>query len=172
MSIIKITGLPAPLNDVSQGRHFFCFKNMSEVKPHLSYDEQINRLCSKGCVINDTDFCKSVLENVGYYRLSAYFLPFKKEDGSYEKDLTFERIWHIYEFDRKLRNILFAALEVIEISFRARLAYDHSKKYGPLGYLAPSTFNRRHNSERFKENLRREAENNKKVLFVKHHIDK
>lgn len=145
---------------------------MSEVKPHLSYDEQINKLRENGCIINDTDVCKAILENVGYYRLSAYFLPFKKEDGSYKENLTFERIWHIYEFDRKLRNILFAALEVIEVSFRARLAYYHSKKYGPLGYLNPSSFNKKHNSEKFKENLNREIENNKKVLFVKHHIDK
>lgn len=92
---------------------------MSEIKPHLSYDEQISKLRERGCIINNPDVCKTILENVGYYRLSAYFLPFKKEDGSYQNDLTFERVWNIYEFDKELRNILFAALEVIEVSFRA-----------------------------------------------------
>ena len=98
-------------------------------------------------------------------------LPFKNEDGTYGKNLSFERVYHIYEFDRRLRNLLFSAIEVIEISLRARLAYFHSEKYGPLGYLDASFFNSKHNAEKFKANLNREIENNKKVLFVKHHLE-
>ena len=42
--IIKLTGLPTPLNDVPQGRHFFIRRYfMSEVKPHLSYEGQIEK---------------------------------------------------------------------------------------------------------------------------------
>ena len=145
---------------------------MSEIKQHRTYDEQINKLLDRGCVIADMDACKDILKNVGYYRLSAYFLPFKNQDGSYENGLSFERVYHIYEFDRELRNILFAALEVIEISFNARLAYWHSKKYGPLGYLNATSFNSKHHPEKFKNNIEREIKNNKNVLFVKHHIEK
>ena len=74
----------------------------------------------------------------------------------------------IYEFDRKLRNLLFSA---IEVSLRTRLAHFHSEKYGPLGYLDSSSFNSKHNVDKFKQNIDREIENNKKVLFVKHYID-
>ena len=86
-------------------------------------------------------------------------------------NLSFERVYRIYEFDRKLRNLLFAAIEVIEVSLRTRLAHFHSEKYGPLGYLDASSFNSKHNADKFKQNIDREIENNKKVLFVKHHID-
>jgi abortive infection bacteriophage resistance protein len=144
---------------------------MSEVKKHLTYEEQIEKLRSRGCLINDDVACKNTLKNIGYYRLSAYFLPFKRDDDNYTEELSFERVYHIYEFDRKLRNLLFAAIEVIEVSLRARIAYFHSEKYGPLGYLNPATFNNKHKPEKFKENIDREIENNKKVLFVKHHID-
>ena len=42
--IIIATGLPAPLNDVPQGRHFFIRRYfMNEVKPHLSYEGQIDK---------------------------------------------------------------------------------------------------------------------------------
>ena len=42
--IIILTGLPAPLNDVPQGRHFFIRRYfMNEVKPHLSYEGQIDK---------------------------------------------------------------------------------------------------------------------------------
>ena len=56
---------------------------MNEIKPHLSDEGQIDKLREKGCVITDDSFCKNVLVNIGYYRLSAYFLPFKNADGNY-----------------------------------------------------------------------------------------
>ena len=108
---------------------------MSEVKQHLTYQEQIEKLRSRGCIINNDTLCEEILENTGYYRLSSYFLPFKTESGKYKENLTLERVYHIYEFDRKLRDLLFTAIEVIEVSLRSRLSYFHSKKYGPLGYL-------------------------------------
>ena len=103
--------------------------------------------------------------------MSAYFLPFKNADGNYIDNLSFERVYRVYEFDRKLRNLLFSAIEFIEVSLRTRLAHFHSEKYGPLGYLDASSFNSKHNADKFHQNIEREIENNKKVLFVKHHID-
>jgi len=96
---------------------------MSEVKPFLTYEEQMEKLRSRGCVINDEKECEKILRSVGYYRLSAYFLPFKDADDSYKKDLEFSRIINLYEFDRKLRELLFAAIEVIEVDLRSRLSY-------------------------------------------------
>ncbi len=144
---------------------------MSTVKPHLTYDQQLQKLKDRGCIITDDEFCKTVLANVSYYRLSAYFLPYKNPDDTYKPGTTFDKVYRIYEFDRKLRSVLFSAIEVIEVYYRARLAYFHAGKYGPLGYLDPATFNKRHDAVKFKSNIEREIENNKKVLFVKHHIE-
>lgn len=144
---------------------------MIEVKKHLTYGEQIKKLRDRGCIITDDAACESALKHIGYYRLSAYFLPFKGENGKYTEGLSFAKVRRVYEFDRKLRNLLFSAIEVIEVSLRARLAYFHSEKYGPLGYLNPDTFNSKHKAKKFRESIDREIENNKKVLFVKHHID-
>lgn len=145
---------------------------MSDIKKRTTYTEQIEKLRSRGCLIQNDAICCNVLENTGYYRLSAYFLPFRNADECYTKGLSFARVYHIYEFDRKLRNLLFASIEVIEVSLRARLAYLHSEKYGPLGYLDAKTFNDKHNAEKFRANIDREIENNKKVPFVKHHIER
>ena len=38
---------------------------MSEVKQHLTYKEQIEKLRSRGCIITDDEFCEKVLENIG-----------------------------------------------------------------------------------------------------------
>ena len=126
---------------------------MNEVKPHLSYEGQIDKLCEKGCIIDDDSFCRDVLVNIGYYRLSAYFLPFKNAAGNYIDNLSFERVYRVYEFDRKLRNLLFSAIEVIEVSLRTKLAHFHSEKYGPLGYLSTSSFNSKHNADKFRQNI-------------------
>lgn len=150
---------------------FYRGHHMSTIKPHLTYDQQLQRLKDRGCIIVDDEFCKTVLANISYYRLSAYFLPFKNADDSYKSGTDFTKVYRLYEFDRKLRSILFGAIEVIEVYLRAKLAYYHAGKYGPLGYLNPATFNNKHDAEKFKNNIDREIENNKKVLFVKHHLE-
>ena len=145
---------------------------MCKLKPFNTYKEQISKLSSRGCIITDYNFCEKILKDIGYYRLSAYFLPFKYSDETYHQGLTFNKIYRIYEFDRKLRSILLSAIEVIEVSLRARIAYLHSGKYGPLGYLDKTAFRSSHNSKKFKDNITREIESNKNSPYVRHHINK
>lgn len=144
---------------------------MSEVKKPTTYEEQIELLRARHCIIDDEQFCKEILSTISYYRLSAYFLPFKESDENYSNGTSFKKVYHIYEFDRKLRRIILSAIEVIEIYLRSQLSYFHAIKYGSLGYLDPNNFNSRHDSEKFMDNINREISNNKKVLFVKHHVD-
>ncbi len=88
------------------------------------------------------------------------------------KSCLFDKVYRIYEFDRKLRNLLLTALEVIEISLRARLAHFHSEKYGPQGYLNASNFNKKHQSAVFTDKVNIAISNNKKAPFVRHYIEK
>ncbi len=94
---------------------------MKEKKPFCDYSEQLEILKSKGCIIEDEKLCNDYLSNVGYYRLKAYCLPFKQKDGSYNNSFSFHRVSRLYDFDKKLRGILFPVIETIEISLRARL---------------------------------------------------
>lgn len=45
---------------------------MNEIKPHLSYKGQINKLRGKGCIIDDDSFCRDVLVNIGYYQFITF----------------------------------------------------------------------------------------------------
>ncbi len=144
---------------------------MSAVKRPTTYIEQINKLQSRGCTVEDKDFCEQVLTHVGYYRITAYLLPYKNADESYRNSISFETVYHVYEFDRKLRRIINSAIEVIEVNLRAQLSYFHAHKYGALGYRDASSFNDKHNNDKFRANVEREIENNKKVPFVKHYIE-
>ena len=174
--IINLTGLPAPLNDVTQGRHFFNYiikvKPMNNYKKATSYKEQAEILKRHGCQIDDENFCLEKLSYINYYRLTAYLLPFKKNNNEYLPGTNFNDIYQIYEFDRYLRSLIFNAIEVIEISLRTKLSYYHAHKYGSLGYLDSNNFSNNHNAVRFKNNIAVEIKRNKDVLFVKHHLTK
>ena len=145
---------------------------MIQLKPPIPYCQQIEKLRSKGCQVTDEAFCTQVLSRINYYRLSAYFLPFKKNDGNYLPDTDFNTIYQIYEFDRCLRNLLFAGIEEVEVYLRAKLAHYHACKYGAMGYQDAANFNTRHCHENFRILIDAEIEKNKKILFVQHHNNK
>lgn len=145
---------------------------MPETKSATTYEQQLSLLRQRGVVIEDEEKCTQILENLNYYRLLAYFLPYKQDDNTYKPGTSFLHVYRLYEFDRKLRRILFSALEEVEISLRSRFAYLHAHKYGPIGYLDASNYNRQHDHDRLIEQINREIDNNKNVLFVKHHIEK
>ena len=131
----------------------------------------MEKLRSKGCIITDESFCINVLTQINYYRLTAYFLPFRKTDGNYLPGTDFNTIYQIYEFDRNLRNLLFIAIEEVEIFLRANFAYYHAHHYGAIGYTVPTNYNRKHCHKIFQEKISKEIEQNKKVLFVAHHLN-
>ena len=142
---------------------------MKSDKRFFTYDEQIDALKSKGCEITDEEFCQKSLSNIGYFRLKAYYLPFKLKDGTYQEGFSFTTVSRLYDFDCNLRSWLFPIIETIEVSIRARLVYFHSENYGPLGYLDADSFNKHHNHADFLEKIEQLKEQYDKLLFVKHY---
>jgi abortive infection bacteriophage resistance protein len=55
----------------------------------------------------------------------------------------FNDVYQIYEFDQSLRNLLFAAIEEVEIHLRAKFAYCHAHKYDATSYLDAANYNAR-----------------------------
>lgn len=63
-----------------------------EVKQPRTYEEQVKHIEEKGFLSDDKESCIHFLKAADYYRLSAYFLPFKKPDGSYLENVPFRRV--------------------------------------------------------------------------------
>ena len=135
-------------------------------------NEQIAKLRERGCVIEDEKLARETLKYINYFRLSNYFAPFSVSKQRYEDGTTFEKILRIYEMDRKLRSILIAALEEIEIALRAAISNYHALKYGALGYLNASTFDFKHNHNSFMSKINYLIEANDERAFVKHYNKK
>ena len=118
-------------------------------KPHKTFDEQIDLLEKRGLIVNDKQVAKNVLASVNYYRFSGYAIQFMadSERKQFKAGVSVDDVLKVMTFDGKLRDLLAEALEHIEIDFRAKFAYEHSKKYGPMGYRDPGNFfsSQRHN---------------------------
>lgn len=111
--------------------------NMEQyAKPPLKYTEQVKLLKSRGLIFANEQGAEKQLANISYYRLSAYMLPYKKKDENdiiideFKEDTSWENIHNLYVFDRKLRLLVFDAIERLEISIRTQIIYQLSHKYG------------------------------------------
>lgn len=116
-------------------------------KPATTIDRQIQLLQGRGLVCADLEMVKRYLGAIGYYRLSAYWLPFEEvaADGQtrskkFKDGTTFEDVLAIYIFDRKLRLHVMEAIERIEINVRARWTNRLTLAHGPHVHLDPSQF--------------------------------
>ena len=104
-------------------------------KPPLTYEKQVELLLSRGLIVTDRKRAERHLANISYYRLSAYMLPYKKkEDGiiidAFKEGTTWDDIYDLYVFDRKLRLLVFDAIERLEVAIRTQIIYQLSHNYG------------------------------------------
>lgn len=106
---------------------------MKYEKPFLSFDDQADRLISRGMECDRDDLIIH-LKDVGYYRLSGYWYDYKNEDDSFQQGTQFPNVWDIYTFDRQFRLIVFDAIERVEVYFRTQLAHALAESGGPFGF--------------------------------------
>lgn len=147
-------------------------EQVRRVKSPATVQDQINKLLSRGCIIEDMDHAVCALSNINYYRLAHYFAVFLETKTKYRDGTSFETVMHIYDFDRLLRSLLLMALEEVEITMRANISNYHALKYGALGYLNESGFDARHNHKQFLKKIDRVIENNTGEQLVTHHMKK
>jgi len=139
------------------------------VKDPKTITEQLIILKSRGLIITDEDKCLHFLQSVNYYRFTAYLLPFKQPDDTFLSETTFENIYSIYEFDRKLRALIFSIIEEIELHLRTQLAYYFAMKYGNLAYLESGYYNNRHDHDKFLQSIQTVLRTNSTTPVVRHH---
>lgn len=110
---------------------------MLPLKPFRSPHDHIALLQARGMVIKDVDKARRCLSRIGYYRLSAYWYPFRKSvvlpNLGEKKPQThifdefipgtdFDEVFDFYVFDKEMRLLVSDALERIEIGLRAQVA--------------------------------------------------
>lgn len=147
------------------------YKNNFEKLPTTAA-EQLSKLKERGCTVEDEAFAVQVLTDINYFRLAYYFSLFLEEKGKYRDGTSFNKVLKVYDFDRRLRNLLLEVLEEIEISMRAHCSNFHAIKYGALGYLNGDNFARVHKHSSFLNRIERLIESNDDSDLVKHYKGK
>lgn len=107
-------------------------------KEYKTSQELVSLLESRGLLINDKQKAQRYLENIGYYRLSAYMHPLLKTPKSlhqYKSDASFEKVMMLYRFDKKLRLLLFNEIEKIEIAVREAVMNMTAERTGDIYWL-------------------------------------
>lgn len=147
---------------------------MRELKTPLNFSDQIERLIKyHNLTIDDPEKAISILMKVNYYRLSGYGIGLKKKDDKekYRDGLKLEDLYSLYIFDIKLRNVIFHAIEHIEIKLRCELSYLLAIKYGAAGYLVFNNFEcGKEKHDAFINKFYEEVNRQRNIPFVKHHI--
>lgn len=111
-------------------------------KTPSSIADQIALLKQRGMLFNDEQSAHHFLENISYYRLKGYWWDMQDDIALHtlKPNTYFEDIIERYNFDRRLRLILFDAIERIEIALRTKMIYHLSLAYGSLWYLDSNLF--------------------------------
>ncbi|MFL6021741.1 MAG: Abi family protein, partial [Marmoricola sp.] len=123
-------------------------------KPHLPFDQQLQRIAARGMVYEDQKSATQSLKHIGYYRLSAYTFPFRRfsdlgEDGrpvgprpdAFQEGSRFEDAVALHDFDQKLRRCLANGLEEVEVGLRTQIAYTLGQA-DPFGHLNTASLDR------------------------------
>lgn len=144
-------------------------------KPALTVQDQLALLQSRGLVVSDPAYALRRLRHIGFYRLSAYMLPFQNGGAGQARHqfvagTTIEQVVDLYVFDRKLRLLFMDAIERVEVSVRAALSGAIAVANGPH-WFADSTFFSGINHEKYLAEIGKQIDKSTDV-FIDHYYTK
>lgn len=116
------------------------------MKPFLTYEQQLHKLTDeKQLIINNREFAEEKLRDIGYFALiGGYKEPFRDAmTRVYLENTTFEDIYALYDFDNRLRELIFRYICQIEKKIRNVISYSFCEVYGEMQthYLDTASYN-------------------------------
>lgn len=163
-----------PIRTANQGGSFaFMDTYRIYTKQALSIADQIDLLKSRGLIIADNSRATEFLETVSYFRVVQYLRPMEanKSTHKFKPNSKFDDAVELYEFDTELRDLMFKAIQRIEIALRTKIIHEFSMTHGPFWFFDTNLADDEH---KFIENLNaidRELSRSKED-FIKEHKQK
>ncbi|MDO4997341.1 MAG: Abi family protein [Neisseria sp.] len=123
------------------------------LKPAKSNVDLLTEWENRGLQIPDLVRAERYLDFIGYYRLSAYTIPFQTTTNSHQfkAGITFDDVLDLYVFDRELRLLIMDAIERIEVAVRSQISNvmalsldENGQKYGAFWYLEGRHFQQKY----------------------------
>lgn len=113
-------------------------------KHYKSPLQLVQLLKERGLSIDDDHKAERYIQNIGYYRLSAYLYPLlanPKERQLFKPDSSFKIATALYKFDHALRVFTFNLIGTIEVAVRSTIANIAAEISGNIFWMTdPSMF--------------------------------
>lgn len=116
-------------------------------KPATTVADQVTSLIGRGLLCPDRARAERHMRAIGYYRLSAYWLPFEDAPSPgqtrsrrFGGGTTWDDIIELYAFDRRLRLLIMEAIERFEVAVRSSWTNALTLAHGSHAYLDHRNF--------------------------------
>ncbi len=159
------------LDQRTRAGFLFLYGAMKYTKPPLTIAQQIQTLKDRGLIIEDEERASRYLSFISLYRLRAYTYTYQNNtnpEHPFYPGITFDKVLQTYLFDRKLRLLVFDAIERIEIAFRTQIVYHYSVKNGSNWYENESLYRKQYFYNRDIKLIDKELRRSNEV-FIKHY---
>ena len=111
------------------------------MKEYKNYNELLDYIISKGVFVNNKEDALNKIKTYSYYSIiNTYKDVFKNTNNEYKKNVSFDEIYALFEFDKNLRSIFLKYSLEIEIILKSFLAETISSRYGIKDYLVKENF--------------------------------
>ena len=147
------------------------------MKEYKNFNELLDYIISKGVSVNNKEDALNKIKTYSYYSIiNTYKDVFKTKNNEYKKNVSFDEIYALFEFDKNLRSIFLKYSLEIETILKSLLSETISSRYGIKDYLIKENFDNTVNEKTITETINIiEEEINKqngKHEAVTHYIDK
>lgn len=146
---------------------------MEYSKLPIDHIQQIEILKRRGLLIQNEEKALRQLKIISYFRLANYWHPMEQDKTIhlFKPNSYFENALSLYYFDKKLRALVFTAIQSIEIALRTQMIHHISMKYGAFWFMHSEICT---NERMFQDNLTRirQEVNRSKEDFIQEHFAK
>lgn len=106
------------------------------MKEYKTNEELIELLISKGVIVENKNNAIKKIEKYTYYNvINSYKYIFKDNNNKYKSNVSFNEIYALYDFDKKLRYIMLKYILEVEVVAKSLIANTLSNRYGLNNYL-------------------------------------
>lgn len=101
---------------------------MDYTKQPLDCPQILQMLKERGLIIDDENYALGQLKIMSYFRLANYLRPMEQDKVAhiFKPNSHFDNAVNLYFFDKKLRALLFTAIQSFEIALRSKLIHHFS----------------------------------------------
>ncbi len=169
MSTVSTT----PLANAYQGGTFAFYTIMDYIKQPLDYPQIIAMLKQRNLLIGDDGQAIKQLKIISYFRLANYLRPMEQDKVThiFKPNSHFDNAIDLYYFDKKLRALIFTAIQSFEVALRSKLIHYYSLKYGAFWLIDRGLFSDKKIFSDCTMRIQQEVYRSKED-FIQEHFDK